>query len=67
MVKNVGVVERWIRVLLGVGMFVVAMMGDWSLIGQCGLASIGAIAVVTGMIQFCPVWKLFGVSTCSSR
>ena len=55
MVKNVGMMERWIRLLLGVGMFVVAMMGDWSLVGQCGFASIGVIAVVTGAIQFCPV------------
>ena len=30
-------------------------------------AGIGAIAFVAGVIQFCPVWKLFGVSTCSSR
>ena len=30
MVKNVGVVERWIRLLLGAGMFVVAIVGEWS-------------------------------------
>lgn len=67
MVKNVGVLERWIRLLLGAGMFVVAIIGEWSFVGQFVIAGIGAIAFVTGVIQFCPVWKLFGVSTCSSR
>ena len=67
MVKNVGVLEGWIRLLLGAGMFVVAIIGEWSFVGQFVIAGIGAIAFVTGVIQSCPVWKLFGVSTCSSR
>jgi hypothetical protein len=27
----------------------------------------GTIALVTGVIQFCPLWALFGMNTCPAQ
>lgn len=64
MTCNVGGIERPIRivlgiVLLGVGAF--AGLPPWG----AGIAFVvGAVALVTGAIGFCPAWKLFGINTC---
>ncbi|MEW6245083.1 MAG: DUF2892 domain-containing protein [Nitrospirota bacterium] len=64
MTCNVGGIERPIRivlgiVLLGVGAF--AELPPWG----AGIAFVvGAVALVTGAIGFCPAWKLFGINTC---
>ena len=28
--------------------------------------ALGAIALVTGLIRFCPLWTVFGVNTCAT-
>ncbi|MBI5854867.1 MAG: DUF2892 domain-containing protein [Nitrospirae bacterium] len=64
MTCNVGGIERPIRigvglVLLAVGIF--AELPAWGV----GVAYVfGAVAVVTGVIGFCPAWSLLGINTC---
>ncbi len=64
MTCNVGRAERSIRivlglVLLGIGAF--AGLPPWG----AGIAFVvGAVALVTGAIGFCPAWKLLGINTC---
>lgn len=59
---NEGMADRIIRgvaglVFLGVGLFVVK--------GGIGIALdvVGAILLVTGVVGFCPLYKLFGINT----
>ncbi|MDA0929538.1 MAG: DUF2892 domain-containing protein [Proteobacteria bacterium] len=48
--------DRIMRVLLGV-----VLIG----LGGVGLLSIpGVIALVTGIVGFCPLYKVLGISTC---
>lgn len=48
--------DRILRVVLGV-----VLIG----LGGVGLLSIpGAIALVTGIVGFCPLYKVLGISTC---
>jgi hypothetical protein len=58
---NVGKTDRGIRLFLAV---LVAMAGlyygNW-----WGLLAI--LPLVTSYLGFCPVYKLFGISTCSTR
>lgn len=64
---NVGGVERGIRILVGVIALSLGLFGGltgW----QAALADgIGAIALLTGAIGFCPAWMLFGINTCAMK
>lgn len=63
MLSNVGGKDRTIRilgglVLLGLG-FAHVVTGTMAII----VYAIGAIALVTGLVRFCPAWSLFGINT----
>ncbi len=60
MKQNVGNVDRWIRIVLGVAILslLVFLNGPIRWIGLVGL-----IPLVTGIINFCPIYALLGIST----
>ena len=60
MKQNVGNVDRWIRIVLGVVLLslLVFLSGPIRWIGLIGL-----IPLVTGNINFCPIYALLGIST----
>jgi len=67
MTCNVGGVERTIRVgvgimLLSLGVF--AELPTWSIALSY---VVGAVALITGVIGYCPAWVLLGISTCPAR
>lgn len=51
--------ERVVRVGLGLAILSLAFVGP-----QTAWAYLGAVPVVTGFLGSCPVYTLFGVSTC---
>ena len=58
MKKNVGRVDSYIRYALGFGFVVLAFtVSYWFLIGA-------GIALVTATVNVCPLYKIFGISTC---
>jgi hypothetical protein len=54
MEKNIGGMERMVRVVLGIALLALMFMHQ---IGSWGW--LGLILIVTGMISFCPIYKLF--------
>lgn len=52
-------VERVLRVIVGVFIFTLIFWGPKSLWGLLGL-----IPLITGLIGNCPLYSLFGFSTC---
>ena len=57
--KNEHTLERAFRVVLGLGLLALVFVGPqtyWGLIGIVPLA--------TGLIGSCPLYTLFGISTC---
>jgi hypothetical protein len=52
-------VERAARVVLGVGLVAMAAMGT---IGVWGY--IGVVPLLTGALGSCPIYTVFGLSTC---
>jgi len=60
MKKNVGQVDKWIRIVLGVVLLllVVVVKSDWRWLGL-----IGIIPLATAFLNFCPLYALFGLST----
>jgi len=56
---NEGTIDRIIRIVLGLGILSLAFIGP-----RTPFAYIGIVPLVTGLIGFCPVYRLFGLSTC---
>jgi hypothetical protein len=64
MTCNVGGIERPIRILLGMLVLVVGVFANLSLVATAIALMAGSIALLTGVIGYCPLWTLFGVTTC---
>lgn len=59
MKRNMGQVDRALRAIIGI---VVILLG---LVYQNWLGAIGLIPLLTAGTGFCPLYKLFGIKTCS--
>ena len=60
MKKNVGQVDRGIRIIVGIVLLllVVVLQNDWRWLGL-----IGIIPLATGLLGSCPLYMLFGINT----
>ncbi|MCB5194805.1 YgaP family membrane protein [Deefgea salmonis] len=56
---NVGGLDRTLRVLVGGGLILAALLG-W--IGVWGW--IGIVPLATGIFRYCPLYRLLGLNTC---
>jgi hypothetical protein len=63
MTKNVGGIDQILRVVLGIGAIGMAAMGGLPTWGVVVAGAVGAIALVTGTLGYCPVWTLLGMNT----
>jgi len=61
MIKNVGTIDRIVRVVLGVAVLSLLFLLDGPL-HWVGL--VGVVLIVTGTFSFCPAYRLIGLSTC---
>ena len=59
---NVGTIDQVIRVVIGLVLITLAATGT---VGVWGW--IGVVVLLTGAFSFCPVYKLFGMSTRSKK
>jgi len=60
MKKNIGTVDRWVRVVLGLAILSLLL---WAPGGLRWLGLIGLIPLVTALLGFCPLYVLSGIST----
>ena len=60
---NEGPIDRLIRILVGVGLFMVAAAGLVTPPVLYGVLLLGTIGLVTGITGFCPTYVLLGIST----
>jgi Protein of unknown function (DUF2892) len=60
MTKNVGTIDRSIRIIAGLALIGVAATGKiWGLVG--------IVPLLTGIIGWCPPYKLLGINTAKSQ
>ena len=67
MKSNEGSIDRVIRVVIGVALLGLAFakLGVMDgLIGGIVAAVVGAIMLLTGIVGFCPAYKIVGLRTC---
>ncbi|MFH1016920.1 MAG: DUF2892 domain-containing protein [Pseudomonadota bacterium] len=56
MKRNMGKVDRGIRVVFGLAVLLLVRYSWWWLLGL--------LPLLTGLVGFCPGYKLFGIRTC---
>jgi hypothetical protein len=61
--SNEGTIDRVIRIVLGIALAAVAIVGAVSAPWLYVVWVVAAIAIVTGVVGFCPLYALFRVST----
>lgn len=65
MIKNVGTVDKAVRIVLGVLLLIFAFFGDISLLGAIIAILGGVVLIYSGYKQHCMCYKMLGVDTCN--
>lgn len=60
MTKNVGRADRTVRIVLGLVLLDIFFLASG---GAHWIGLIGVVPLMTGLMQWCPAYRLFGVST----
>jgi hypothetical protein len=60
MKKNEATWDRVVRVIVGLGLLALTVVGPGTLWGL-----VGVVPLATGLWGFCPLYRVFGLSTCS--
>lgn len=60
--KNIGNLDKTLRILIGVIGITLVFFGPQTPWGWLGL-----VPLATGLINFCPLYKIIGLSTLSSK
>lgn len=56
---NEGTADRIVRVVIGLGLLSIVFVGP-----QTPWGWIGVVPLATGILGFCPLYKLVGLNTC---
>lgn len=57
--KNAGTLDRIIRISLGLSLLALAFFGPKTALGY-----VGVVPLFTGIVGFCPLYRLVGLNTC---
>lgn len=64
MKQNVGMIDKVLRVVLGLALLAYVALGSGSL-RFIGL--VGIVPLLTALVGHCPLYSLFGLSTCPAK
>ncbi len=67
MKKNMGMVDKLIRFIVAISIAVLYYLNIISGTLAIVLLILAVIFVLTSFVSFCPIYRLIGVSTCSSK
>lgn len=63
MVKNVGTIDRLVRIVLGVLLIAFAIPIGFPSMGWNWVGWIGVVPLLTGLVGTCPLYRALGLST----
>lgn len=58
MPRNIGSIDRWLRIIVGIVLLALTMYGPKTAWGYIGL-----IPLITGVMGYCPLYQAFGWNT----
>lgn len=68
MTANLGNADRVIRAILGIVLIIAPLLNMPEIWANAYLAygsmAVGVILIATALVRFCPLYRLFGLSTC---
>lgn len=64
MKKNVGSADKIVRLLLAAIIIILYVFNVVSGLFGYILLALSAVFIITSLINFCPLWAIFGVNTC---
>lgn len=67
MTSNVGNMDRIIRIALALIIAAFIIMGPLTGTAALVLVVMAAVLLLTGLVRFCPAYRLLGVSSCGRR
>ena len=67
MVRNVGTIDRALRVTVGLVLIAYAIPLGFSQTGWNWVGWIGVVPVLTAFLGTCPAYSILGVSTCERK
>jgi Inner membrane protein YgaP-like, transmembrane domain len=67
MEKNMNGIDRIIRIVIAIAAVAGAAAVGFGSLGSWLLLVVGAIMLVTAVVGFCPLYRVFGVSTSKVR
>ncbi len=59
---NVGTIDRAVRIILGLFLLALTMVGP-----QTPWGFVGLVPLLTGIFGTCPLYSLIGVNTCGTK
>ncbi len=59
---NEGTLDRAIRVVVGLALLSLFFFGPHTVLGW-----IGIVPLLTGLVGYCPLYRVLGISTCAPR
>ncbi len=59
--KNEGTLDRTIRVIAGLAILSLTIIGPHTMWGL-----VGVVPLLTGVVGFCPAYRLLGIRTCAA-
>lgn len=62
MLRNEGTLDRALRVIVGLALIAMVFVGP-----QVAWGWIGVVPLLTGLVGFCPLYRLVGLNTCPRR
>ena len=64
MKKNMGTIDRLLRILVAIAIIILYYFGTVSGTLAVILLVVAGIFILTSFISFCPLYTLFGIKTC---
>lgn len=58
--RNEGTLDRVIRIAAGLGLLSLTVVGPQTMLGL-----VGVVPLATGLVGFCPLYRLVGIRTCT--
>ncbi len=60
MEANVGGIDKVLRIVIGLAIIA------WGVMNQNWWGAIGLVPLLTGLFNFCPLYKILGMNTCKT-
>lgn len=64
---NVGTVDQYVRIVVGLALVAFAFQDGQSVQGWHWAGLIGLVLLATAFLNHCPLYRALGISTCEAR